>query len=174
MSLPASEQVELEAPMPQCCMNTGCQLAAGWLQTKWYQDETTTAVWVNKASLGTLHSSSENRTSHKPATQPSLLSTSSLSKIHHRKINMKLSHLLLPVVIQGSHSLYSNLLSLIKGMALWRHFTPIYLSMKQGKKGDFCCSLLHPNSLCQVPNKGIIFFCCLFCCCCCEVQSLWK
>ena len=77
-----------------------------------------TAVWVNKASAGMLHSSSENTTSHKPAKQSCFLSTISLSKIHHTKINMKLLYLLLPVVIQDSHSLYSNLLSLIKGMAL--------------------------------------------------------
>lgn len=65
-----------------------------------------------------LHSSSENRTSQKPVKQSSFLSTISLSKIHHTKNNTKLSYLLLPVVIQDSHSLYSNLLSLTNGMAL--------------------------------------------------------
>lgn len=124
MSLPASKQVELEAPTPQHGTNAGCQHAAGWLQMKWYQDEATTAVWENKTFLGMLHSSWENRTSHKPAKQ-SFLFTISPSKIHHTKINMKLSYLLLPVVIQDSHSLYSNLLSLIKAMALWEHFISI-------------------------------------------------
>lgn len=107
------------------------------------------------AFLGMLHSSSEYRTSHKHAKQSSFLSTISPRKIHHTEINSKLSYLLLPVVIQDSHSLYSNWLSLIKGMVLWGHFPPFYLSMKQEKKGGFC-SLLHLNPLCQVPNKRII------------------
>lgn len=53
-----------------------------------------------------------------PVKQFSFLSTISLSKIHHIRNNMRLSYLLLPAVIQDSHSLYSNLLSLINGMAL--------------------------------------------------------
>lgn len=77
-----------------------------------------TAVGVNKGSPGMLHSSSENRTSQMPVKQFSFLSTISLSKIHHIRNNMMLSYLLLPAVIQDSHSLYSNLLSLINGMAL--------------------------------------------------------
>lgn len=99
MSLPASKQVELEAPTPQRGTNAGCQLVAGWLQMKRYQDEATTGVWERTTFLGKLHSSWENRTSHKPAKQSSFLFTISPSKIHHTKINMKLSYLLLPAVI---------------------------------------------------------------------------
>lgn len=132
-------------------MNTGYQRAAGWLQTKWYQNKATTALWVNKTFPGM-----------PKGKQFSLLSTISPSRIHCIKINMKCPHLPLPVAIQDSNSSNSKLLSLIQGMVLWGCFTPFYLSLKQEDMADFFCSLLHSKPLCQVPNKKITFFVAFF------------
>lgn len=97
-----------------------------------------THSWTS-AFLGTVHSLSENETSHKAEKQPSFCSTICPHGIHNRKTDTKLHYLPLPVVLQDSHPLCSSfLLLLIKGKPNCGHsegFFPSLFKHEAGGRG---------------------------------------